>query len=67
LLDRVLQRISWGFLLDLEDRVEASWTDHAAIAAAILNGSPVQAAHLMAEHAGKDEAVYRRKYLDNSK
>jgi DNA-binding GntR family transcriptional regulator len=67
LLDRVLQRISWGFLLDLEDRVEASWTDHAAIAAAILNGSPVQAALLMAEHAGKDEAVYRRKYLDNSK
>jgi DNA-binding GntR family transcriptional regulator len=67
LLDRVLQRISWGFLLDLEDRVEASWTDHAAIAAAILNGSPVQAALLMGEHAGKDEAVYRRKYLDNSK
>jgi len=67
LLERVLQRISWGFLLDLEDRVEASWTDHAAIAAAILNGSPVQAALLMAEHAGKDEAVYRRKFLDNSK
>lgn len=65
-LDRVLQRISWGFLLDLEDRVDASWTDHAAIATAILNGSPVQAALLMAEHAGKDEAVFRRKYLDNS-
>ena len=60
LLDRVLQRISWGFQLDLEHRLEASWSDHAAIARAILNGSPMQAALLMSEHAGKDEVVFRR-------
>lgn len=66
LLDRVLQRISWGFVLDLEERVEASWTDHAVIAAAILNGSPVQAGLLMGEHAGKDEAVYRQKYPEGA-
>jgi DNA-binding GntR family transcriptional regulator len=62
LLDRVLQRIAWGFTLDLEHRIDASLTDHAAIASAILNGSPVQAAFLMSEHAGKDEAVYRQMY-----
>jgi DNA-binding FadR family transcriptional regulator len=62
MLDRVLQRIAWGFKLDLEHRIDASWSDHAAIASAILNGSPVQAAFLMSEHAGKDEAVYRHMY-----
>jgi DNA-binding GntR family transcriptional regulator len=60
LLDRAFARISWGFELDLEHRVNASWADHAAIATAILNGSPMQAALLMSEHAGKDEAVYRQ-------
>ena len=62
MLDRVLQRISWGFQLDLEHRLEASWSDHAAIARAVLNGSPMQAAFLMSEHAGKDESVFRRMY-----
>jgi DNA-binding GntR family transcriptional regulator len=62
MLGRVLQRISWGFQLDLEHRLDASWSDHAAIARAILNGSPMQAAFLMNEHAGKDESVFRRMY-----
>jgi DNA-binding GntR family transcriptional regulator len=62
MLDRVLQRISWGFQLDLEHRLGESWSDHAAIARAILNGSPMQAALLMGEHAGKDEGVFRRMY-----
>ena len=62
MLDRVLQRISWGFQLDMEHRLDASWSDHAAIARAILTGSPMQAALLMNEHAGKDESVFRRMY-----
>jgi DNA-binding GntR family transcriptional regulator len=66
MLDRMLQTISWGFLLDLEERVDASHTDHAAIASAILNGSPVQAGLLMSEHAGKDEVVYRQKYSETT-
>lgn len=67
LLDRALQRISWGFELDLEERLDAAWADHAAIAAAILNGSPIQAGFLMGEHAGKDEALYKEKYVGDLK
>lgn len=61
MLERVLQRIAWGFELDIEDRIDSSWADHAAIATAILSGSPVQAGYLMDEHIVKDEQLYRRK------
>ncbi len=40
MLQRVLQRIAWGFKLDIEDRIDSSWADHAAVASAILSGSP---------------------------
>ncbi len=65
MLDRVLQRIAWGFELDIEDRIDSSWADHAAIATAILSGSPVQAGYLMDEHILKDELLYRRKVGDS--
>lgn len=58
-LERVLQRIAWGFQLDIVRRIDSSWHDHATIAAAILNGSPVQAGFLMDEHIMKDELLYR--------
>ena len=61
MLERVRQRIAWGFELDIEDRIDSSWADHAAIATAILSGSPVQAGYLMDEHILKDEQLYRRK------
>lgn len=60
-IDRVLQRVSWGFELDFEERIDSAWTDHAAIAAAILNNSPIQAGYLMDEHIAKDERIYRQK------
>lgn len=60
MLDGLLQRIAWGFELEIEDRVATSWSDHAAIATAILGGSPVQAGYLMDEHIRKDERIYRR-------
>jgi DNA-binding GntR family transcriptional regulator len=62
MLDKVLMRISWGFELDLQARIGSSWSDHAAIASAIVNGSPVQASLLMDEHIEKDELLYKRKY-----
>ncbi len=55
MLDGLLQRIAWGFELEIEDRIDTSWADHAAIATAILGGSPVQAGYLMDEHIRKDE------------
>jgi DNA-binding GntR family transcriptional regulator len=61
MLERVLQRISWGFELDLHARIESSWADHSAIANAIVHGSPLQAALLMDEHIKKDELLYRQK------
>ncbi|NKQ52348.1 GntR family transcriptional regulator [Amycolatopsis sp. K13G38] len=60
MLDGLLRRIAWGFELEIEDRIDASWADHAAIATAILGGSPVQAGYLMGEHILKDEQIYRR-------
>ncbi|WP_166462576.1 GntR family transcriptional regulator [Amycolatopsis acidicola] len=60
MLDGLLRRIAWGFELELEDRIDTSWADHAAIATAILGGSPVQAGYLMDEHIRKDERIYRR-------
>jgi DNA-binding GntR family transcriptional regulator len=60
-IDRVLQRVSWGFELDLVPRIDSAWADHAAIAAAILNNSPIQAGYLMDEHIAKDERIYRQK------
>jgi DNA-binding GntR family transcriptional regulator len=62
MLERVLQRISWGFELDLQARIGSSWADHSAIASAIVHGSPLQAALLMDEHIEKDELLYRQKY-----
>jgi DNA-binding GntR family transcriptional regulator len=60
MLEDVLRRTAWGFELEIEDRIESSWADHAAIATAILSGSPVQASFLMGEHIEKDEMIYRR-------
>lgn len=60
MLEDILRRIAWGFELEIEDRIESSWADHAAIATAILSGSPIQASFLMGEHIAKDEAIYRR-------
>ena len=62
MLERVLQRISWGFELDLDARVDTSWLDHTLIATAILIGSSTQAGFLMDEHIAKDEFLYWKKY-----
>lgn len=62
MLERVLQRISWGFELDLQARIDSAWLDHSVIAMAICGGSSVQAAFLMDEHIKKDEILYKRKY-----
>lgn len=59
MLDRALRRVSWVFDRHLEARADAEWDDHAAIAHAILNGSPVQAGYLMSEHIAKDELLIR--------
>ncbi|MFG3339488.1 GntR family transcriptional regulator [Glycomyces sp. NPDC048151] len=62
MLEGLLSRISWGFTLDPNYSVVGAWRDHSAIAAAILDGSPVQAGHLMNEHVAKDEHRYRKQY-----
>ncbi|WP_328391550.1 GntR family transcriptional regulator [Nocardia sp. NBC_00416] len=55
MLEQILERVSWIFGQRLETRTPISWSDHAAIAQAILNGSPVQAGYLMDEHIARDE------------
>ncbi|OLS98423.1 transcriptional regulator [Pseudonocardia sp. CNS-004] len=57
MLNQVLGRVSWIFDQRLESRTATSWSDHAAIAQAILSGSPVQAGYLMSEHIARDEAL----------
>jgi DNA-binding GntR family transcriptional regulator len=60
MLRDLLQKIAWGFELDTVARIESSWSDHSAIAEAILAGSGPTAGYLMGEHIIKDEHVYRR-------
>lgn len=57
MLNQVLGRVSWIFDQRLDSRTATSWSDHAAIAQAILSGSPVQAGYLMGEHIARDEAL----------
>jgi DNA-binding GntR family transcriptional regulator len=64
MIERVLQRISWGFHLELQARIDSAWLDHSLIAMAILNGSATQAAFLMDEHIVKDEVLAMRKYAE---
>lgn len=59
MLEQVLRRVSWVFDQHLADRADDAWNDHAAIAHAILGGSPVQAGYLMGEHIEKDEDLLR--------
>lgn len=62
MIERLLEQTAWGFEQEIEDRVASSWSDHGAVAAAILAGSPMQAGLLMDEHIEKDEAIYRRSF-----
>lgn len=62
MIERLLEQTAWGFEQEIEERVTSSWTDHGAVAAAILAGSPMQASFLMDEHIEKDEAIYRRSF-----
>jgi DNA-binding GntR family transcriptional regulator len=55
MLEQVLRRVSWVFNQHLASRTDSSWSDHGAIAQAILGGSPIQAGYLMSEHIAKDE------------
>jgi DNA-binding GntR family transcriptional regulator len=59
MLENLLQKIAWGFELDIVGRIESSWADHSAIAEAILAGSGPTAGSLMGEHIIKDERLYR--------
>ncbi len=61
MLRRVLDRIKWGFELDIEKRIDSAWLDHSMIATAILGGAPLQAGMLMDEHIIKDELLYRQR------
>ena len=60
MLRYLLQKIAWGFELDIVGRIESSWADHSAIAEAILAGSGPTAGYLMGEHIIKDERLYRQ-------
>ncbi|WP_062979428.1 GntR family transcriptional regulator [Nocardia flavorosea] len=55
MLEQILGRVAWIFGQRQDTRTGVSWSDHAAIAQAILNGSPVQAGYLMDEHIARDE------------
>ncbi len=60
MLRDLLQKIAWGFELDIVGRLESSWADHTAIAEAILAGSGATAGYLMGEHIVSDERLYRQ-------
>jgi DNA-binding GntR family transcriptional regulator len=59
MLSKLVERISWVFELDVDERSAGAAADHSAITHAILNGSSIQASYLMDEHVAQDEAIYR--------
>jgi DNA-binding GntR family transcriptional regulator len=59
ILTKLVERTSWVFELDVEERSAGAAADHSAIAHAILHGASVQASYLMTEHVSQDEALYR--------
>ncbi|SKZ62610.1 transcriptional regulator [Mycobacteroides abscessus subsp. abscessus] len=60
MLEQTFRRIAWVFDHDVANRADECWRDHAAIAGAILDGSPVQAGYLMDEHVKKDEELLKQ-------
>jgi DNA-binding GntR family transcriptional regulator len=59
MLSRLVERISWVFELDVDQRSAGAAADHSAITHAILHGASIQAAYLMDEHVAQDEELYR--------
>jgi DNA-binding GntR family transcriptional regulator len=62
LLGQVRDKVRWMFEVDLPERSQDSWTDHALILEAILAGAAETAAERMDVHVAKDELLYRDKY-----
>lgn len=59
MIERLLHQTSWAFERVTQEDVAESGGDHAAVARAILSGSPVQAGLLMDEHLRRDEETLR--------
>jgi DNA-binding GntR family transcriptional regulator len=62
LLGQVRDKVRWMFAVDLPERSQDSWTDHALILEAILAGASETAAQRMDVHVAKDEELYRAKF-----
>lgn len=60
MLRTIRRRVDWLFEVDIEERSPESWSDHAAILAAVLEGDDVLAATLMRSHIVRDEVLYDR-------
>jgi DNA-binding FadR family transcriptional regulator len=60
MLANINRRVQWG----LGHNPDASVTDHRVLAAAIVNGSVVQAGYLMDEHLQRDERYFAEKFGD---
>jgi DNA-binding GntR family transcriptional regulator len=61
LLAQLRSRVRWMFEVDLAERQQEAWADHAAIVEAILAGDTGLAGRRMDEHVAHDERDYRRK------
>lgn len=57
MIERLLHQTAWAFERVTQEEVAESGGDHAAVATAILRGSPVQAGLLMDEHLRRDEEI----------
>jgi DNA-binding GntR family transcriptional regulator len=62
LLGQVRDKVRWMFEVDLPERSQDSWADHALILEAILAGAAEDAAQRMDIHVAKDELLYRHKF-----
>src|SRR5260370_3251000 len=61
LLGQVRDKVRWMFEVDLPERSQDSWTDHALILEAILAGAAETAAQRMDVPVAHDKPLYRDK------
>lgn len=62
LLGQARDKVRWMFAIDVYERSEDSWADHARILDAILAGDDERAGRQMDAHVAKDEDLYRAKF-----
>jgi DNA-binding GntR family transcriptional regulator len=65
-LDEIDKQVRWFFSAVVDSRLEASWTEHAEILAAIEAGAVEEAGRCGAEHSRRTQVAYVEQFLSGA-